>query len=705
MAAVKLAISNDFLLSFAQLPKAQQKKASEFITKFRNNPTAPGINYEKINDAANPDYRSVRIDQVYRGIVCKPQNGNLYMLMWVDKHDDAYDWARRHRCEVNTETGAVQLYEAVHTEVAVSVSTEPLEKREPLLNLRDREYLRLGVPQERLEAVKALTSQEDLEAMQKALPAPVFEALFFLTEGLSLDEVMAEYALPDGDAPVAVGNFEDALQSPQSQRFFRVLDDDAELKQMLEAPLEQWRVFLHPSQRQLVERHWNGPVRVLGGAGTGKTVVAMHRARWLVKHVLQKDERLLFTTFTRNLALDIEANLRKICTPEEMKKIGVLNLDSWVMRFLKREGASLKITYPGNDDYDRCWNKALTMIPGDLGLPDSFYEEEWNRVILPQRVLSQKEYFQASRIGRGVALNRKQRMAIWPVFEEMRLQIHQQGLVTAEDATFIAIDKVEQGAVHRPFRTVVVDEAQDLGEEKLKLLSTLVDVTAQDCMMLVGDGHQRIYQRKGSLSSCGINIRGRGKKLRINYRTSEEIRRFAVSVLEGVNVDDLDGGEDSASGYRSLITGTAPVLDGFDSAEAEAAAVIDRIKSLRDDGLLPNDICVVGRTVREIAGVERALKQAGMESYRISRDSAENTQMAGVRLANMHRVKGLEFKAMFLVGVSAGVVPLEWSANNTEDPTELKARELSERALLHVAATRAMKALYVSWVGEPSRLL
>ncbi|MCP4212579.1 MAG: UvrD-helicase domain-containing protein, partial [Halieaceae bacterium] len=216
-----------------------------------------------------------------------------------------------------------------------------------------------------------------------------------------------------------------ALQRPHSQRRFHVVDDEAELQQMLDAPLEQWRVFLHPSQRKLVERDWNGPVRVLGGAGTGKTVVAMHRARWLVRNRLGPDERVLMTTYTRNLAMDIEANLRKICNTGEMGRIDVINIDALVSRFLKRENQPTNIKYPGDQAFDRCWDKALQFASGELDLPDSFYREEWERVVLPQRVNSQQEYFHASRIGRGVPLSRKQRASIWKVFEEARFQLHQ----------------------------------------------------------------------------------------------------------------------------------------------------------------------------------------------------------------------------------------------------------------------------------------
>lgn len=703
MAALRVAISQDLLTAFAAAPRAQQKKISAFISKFRNNPLASGINYETINDAANPQYRSVRIDQDYRGIVLKPERGDVYVFLWVAKHDDAYAWARRHKSAVNPDTGSLQVYEVVHD--ARTAGDEPdvaIGSAVPLLPYRPRELRRLGVPEDRVERVCALTSQQELDHLQGQLPVEAFEALSFLAAGVPLDEVMQEYAVPAG-VKVDTGDVAAALQNPHSQRRFHVVGDDMELQQMLEAPLEQWRVFLHPSQRELVERRWNGPVRVLGGAGTGKTVVAMHRARWLARNALGEGERLLFTTFTRNLAGDIEANLRTICSVAEMKRIEVTSIDAWVHRFMKREKQPGRIVYPHQDAFEKCWQRGLALADPELGLPDSFYEEEWRRIVLPQRVCDRRDYFTASRIGRGTPLSRKQRARIWPVFEEVRLQLHQAGLLTVEDAMFQAQDLLNQGAVARPYRAAVVDEAQDLGPEAMKLIRALVPEAEND-LMIVGDAHQRIYGRRSSLGSCGIDIRGRGRKLRVNYRTTEQVSRFATAVLEGIEVDDLDDGHDPIKGYRSLRKGQVPMLKGFDDARAESQWVSNEIGRLVAAGVPSQDICVVARTKTGFKQIRAVLDAEDAGTRIIDADTVDNPSLAGVRFANMHRVKGLEFKIVFLVGVCEGTVPLA-AAIRTQDPIELRAKDLNERALLHVAATRAVQSLYVTWYGQPSSYL
>lgn len=706
---LQVAISQEFFDAFARVPRAQQKKVSDFVSRFRSNPRSPGINYELIRDSASADYRSVRIDLAYRGIVLKPDVGDVYVLLWVDKHDDAYIWAQRNKCEIHPQTGTLQVFPVTFQPPEVPDEPEgPITAAvaPPLFEQRDRELLRIGVPPDRLQGVKELVSIEQLEAIADQLPVEAFEALHFLADGVPWEEVAEEYAIPDGP-PVDTSDLAEALRRAQSQRSFHVVEDELELQQMLEAPLEKWRVFLHPAQRALVERHWNGPVRVLGGAGTGKTVVAMHRARWLVRNVLQDDERLLFTTFTRNLAMDIEANLRKICTPEEMQRIQVANLDAWVRSFLKREQQPHEIVYPGQTVYDQCWDLARALADGSLDLADSFYREEWRRVILPQQVNSREEYFRASRVGRGVGLTRPRRAQIWPVFEEMRLQLHQRGVMTAEDAMYSALHLLDQGAVVRPFRAALVDEAQDFGEEGLGLVRALVK-EGRDDLMIVGDAHQRIYGRRAPLSRCGINIIGRGRKLRINYRTTEQIRRFAVAVLEGIQVDDLDDGADSSVGYRSLIDGQPPHLQGFADAAAEAVWVAQQVRALISPDLRSQDICIVGRTAGQLAQV-RAELEARLDPddkpRDISRSAADPAHLPGVRMANMHRVKGLEFRVIFLVGINAGVVPLGQALVHSADPVEQREAEAGEKALLHVASTRAVHSLYVSWHGQPSPLL
>lgn len=713
--APKVALGDDFLAAFARIPKQKQRSVMQFVTRFRTNPRSPGINYEVIRDAPGKNFRSVRIDQDYRGIVLSPEQGNVYVLLWVDKHDDAYKWAARHRCEINPHTGTLQLYETEtlpddqpsHTTAPEDgqPADTPVVQCEagPLFNLDNDTLLKLGIPQQHLETVQQLTCEEQLESMERRLPIEAYEALYLLAAGTRLDEVLRDYGPKENTGPINTDDYATALEREASQRRFHVPEDEQELGRMLNAPLEKWRVFLHPTQRSLVERDWNGPVRVLGGAGTGKTVVAMHRARWLVSRLnWKKTDTLLFTTFTSNLALDIRENLKSICTPEQLQRIEVINLDAWVSQFVRRNGFQSQIVYSGNTAYKQCWELAMGLRPSDLDVHKEFYEEEWQRVILPQQVRSQKDYFKASRIGRGVALNRRQRADVWPVFEEMRAQLARKDLITAEDAVHQAIDILQQGRDSRQYAAVVVDEGQDFTAQAYSLLRHLVPEQVND-IFIVGDAHQRIYQRTTSLRASGINITGRGRKLKINYRTTELIRRYATALLENQPIDDLDEGSDSSHDYRSLVQGEPPQVERFSSTQEETDWLGHEIRELIEQGIQACDICVAARTNYLCEQYEQALQDQGLETWRLSRER-DNRQHPGVRLATMHRIKGLEFRAVFIVAVNDQVVPLKHSGN-TDDPVEQRLSELTERALFHVAATRATRHLYISSSGRPSVFL
>ena len=289
-----MAMSSDFLDAFARLPASQQRSVRTLITRFNADSTARGLNYERIQGARDRKLRSLRIDGSYRAVISKPEQGNVHMLLWADKHDEAYEWAKRHRCDINPETGALQVYEpesgapaepqTTHDEQSADAGRsvrliEELEARTPAFqDLRNRQLTRLGVPIAMLPEVREVRDDSGLDAMQARLPVEAYEALFLYLAGETYEQLVADREAPEH---VDTDDFASALNRMESRTRFVVAEDDLALEAMLNAPLEHWRVFLHPTQRRLVERHWNGPVRVLGGAGTGKTVAAMHRVKGL----------------------------------------------------------------------------------------------------------------------------------------------------------------------------------------------------------------------------------------------------------------------------------------------------------------------------------------------------------------------------------------------------------------------------------------
>lgn len=703
---IRLVMSIDFLDAFSQLPKQIQSKTSAFIQKFKQNPTASGLNYEVIRNAADPNLKSVRVDQAYRAIIRKPDKGNAYLLLWVDKHDDAYNWAQKKICKINPESGALQI---IDVEAAAALESE-LTSQQPEIKVKgrfdeihDRHLLRLGIPEEMLGAARAVVTDDDVDKFIDRLPEEAVDAVLMLASGYSLNDALHRYEKADAQQEaVDTSDLDQALARADSKRRFHVITDDDELLEMLAAPLEKWRVFLHPSQRRIVERDWNGPVRLLGGAGTGKTVVAMHRAKWLAENRFnQPGDRILFTTYTHNLAIDIEENLRKICSPEVMKRIKVENLDRLVSSFFRTEGIPIDIVY-GNQ-LKPLWEKAHALDTQDLSL--AFYQDEWKQVIQAQNVQTLQGYFLASRVGRGTRLNRLKKAEIWPVFEEFRSLVKQKGWKEREDAMYDALSLLNNKPENSlPYQSVVVDEAQDMGPAAFKLLRAIVPAGKND-MLIVGDPHQRIYGRKVVLGRCGVEIRGRSRKLRINYRTTDETRRWATAVLAGIPTDDLDGGKDSLQDYRSLMHGEMPQIHGFSNLQQEIDFIETYLKDIEDAEAPLSSVCLMVRTKHLAKLYAQHLEKASIKVRRIKRSEIDNPSLPGVRIATMHRVKGLQFEHVILAGITRDDLPLSYVIEAASDTAARKAFLLSERCLLHVAATRAKSSVTITYHGQPSELL
>ncbi|WP_045213056.1 3'-5' exonuclease [Desulfonatronovibrio magnus] len=699
-----VAISSDFFTAFSKVPKNVQSKAVSFLSKFRQDPTSPGINYEKIHHAAHPGFRSVRIGDDYRGIVLKPDQDNVYVLLWIDSHDKAYDWARRKKCAVHPETGSLQVYESQDSDEGLSQEDKNSDFDLPGLfdDIHDRHLLQLGIPQDLLPGVRRIKNIQELEAMLEKFPQEAYEALFFLAEGFTLQEVIEEMDRGEKHEEIDTKDIRSALDKPDSRQRFHVVTDDLELQAMLHAPLEKWRVFLHPNQRKIVERKWNGPVRVLGEAGTGKTVAALHRARWLVRKVFTAEQDwILLTTYTTNLAADIRENLKSICTPQEQSRIEVINMDKWVMNFLKRSGYPSTIVYSGKTD--PLWKEAMAAAPEEPPLTEAFYREEWKSVLQPQGVTTFADYCRVSRKGRGVPLNRKSRKAIWPVFEEYRLLLNERGWREVDDAFRDARDIIQAQQLTLPYKAIIVDEAQDMGSQAFSLLRHMVPEGPND-IFIVGDGHQRIYRHKVVLGQCGIKIIGRSKKLRINYRTTEETRRWATSILKNMAIDDLDEGLDHQRGTTSLMRGLEPKLCHFNSFEEECQYLLELIRSKEKDGTL-DSTCLIVRTNNILQRYMKIIQDSNIPVYPIKRSASEDRNATGLRIATMHRIKGLEFNTIIIAGANQGILPLHQSLYSTDDPAERDDLEFRERALFYVAATRAMQEVVVTSYGRKSEFL
>jgi len=611
---MSIIISKEFLRAKKDLPAHLHPKVDATLIKLFVDRTQPGLNFERIEKGSDKRMFSVRVDDTYRIILLQDtdetdKQGTL-VLVWVDKHEEAYAWARSHRCCV-TKTNGIQIYNS--TIISEQQPTEPKTTLFPQLS--DAQLLTLRIPADMIPYARSLNKKEDL--YHSKLPADAIACLSLLIDGENYDDIVRELIYVENTQneyqqdnintefsnesvhPAKENNDEislhEALKCPTTLAEFTVIESEDELKQVMNKPLEFWRYYLHPTQRKSVEKDYSGSARIIGTAGTGKTVVAMHRARKLAK-TLKGDERILFTTFTRNLAGDINNMLSSFCTPSEMKHIEVINLNKWVKDFFDNENYHIKIIY--GEDLKEFWERAMTHANSQYST--QFYIDEWNEVIIPNHIFTQASYLKVTRNGRGTRLNRKDRIEIWKVFEAYLENMKYENVRDYQMAVLEATDLISNVKRSQMYKHIIVDESQDFSTNEFKLLRAIVGDPAPNDIFIVGDAHQRIYKSKTVLSEANIQIRGRSQILRINYRTTDEIRRYAINQLNGLSFDDLDNGNDPGDKCVSLLHGSTPELRSFSTKDEEAEFIYKEIKSLHDQGCALEDICIVARNNKDV---------------------------------------------------------------------------------------------------------
>lgn len=688
-----VAIGDSFLKSMMNLPEKIMKKTREMITKFQHDPTSPGLNYEKINKSKDARLRSIRIDQTYRCIVLKSEKGDTYILLWVGKHDEAYAWAEGRTCGVNPQTGSIQVMEVQEETAPASESAQkpetPHHKQPGIFDkFSDKDLAQLGATDEMRPFIRSIKDDSQLEELQRRFTTQVYEALFMLACGEDFDEVLDELGIDTGKK-YDPDDFQAALKLDTNKAHFAAISDDAELEAILNEPLALWRVYLHPSQRKLVQAAFNGPARVLGGAGTGKTVVAMHRAKHLASQCAE-NERVFFTTFTKSLINDIKNNLQKICSYDEIKKIDVVHLDAWCHNFLTTRKYKHNIAYgsPGSKGHpllSKLWEQALEELNSD-SFSSEFLREEWDKVIQYHDIENFGDYARIPRTGRRGRLSRLQRKSIWPVFDEYRTLLNENQLWEAPDMMRAARSILETNRLTAGFKHIIVDEIQDFHPQAFRLMRAMIpqEQFPKNNLFLVGDGHQNIYGHHIVLSHLGIDIRGRGRRLRLNYRTPEETRRWASAILKDMDIDDLDGSPDIDRGYRSILSGPEPTFASCSSFDDEIKVIRDWIEAIKENNE-EHVICVSVRTNAGCDDYAKALDSANIKIHRITNREHDIADPRPVRIATMHRIKGLEFDHVCLADCdpeSISKLPVD--------------RQPAERCLLHVAATRTKNSLLIT---------
>ncbi len=675
---LQVLIDGDVFSAIGKLTANEQAACVEFISTFRNNPAHPGLSLERLETRSKVLW-SGRVSRDLRFILFRDESA--WVLLHVDHHDAAYRWAERRDVGRHPITGALQVVEMVETVREVERVVERATALPPLLASRADGYLlSLGVPEGYLAALREVRTEDELLALAERLPADVADRLLRVAAG----ELVAP---PPAVAPAAPLT-EAAAASSQ----FYVLGDVSGLTAALSAPLDRWLAFLHPSQHALVGLDPRGPVKVTGAAGTGKTVVALHRARNLAR----AGKRVLLTSYVSTLCENLHRALTRIAAPEDVERVTITTVHRLALRLVTSVQAEISAADDREVD-DAIASAALRLAPD---LDRKFLSAEWDAVIAPSGMTAWSEYRTARRTGRGKPLSVAERKRLWAVFEAALGALAARGRVPFPHLCRRAEALLDAGTISSPFDGVLVDEIQDLRPAALRLLRALAARTPGG-LMLFGDPGQRIYPGGFSLGALGIDIRGRSHILRINYRTTGEIRRAADRLLGGEQ-DDLEGGREGRAAAQSLLRGPEPTLEGHATREAELQAAAVWVAARVSSGLAPDEVACFARTNSVVAALAKVLEKSGVRAHLLEDGAASRP---AVQIGTMHRAKGLEFKAVLVIDVSDASLPSKTALRVSDDPADRESVLERERQLLYVAMTRARDLLRVTWTKKPSPFL
>jgi UvrD-like helicase C-terminal domain/AAA domain len=678
---VRFLLADSFTGALARLPTAEAKTVKTTVVDLQIDPTGKGLSFHRIDKSKDANFWSVLVGRDLRLIVHKTADSLL--VAYVDHHDKAYAWAERRRIEAHPTTGAVQIVEVRERveEIAAAPSVGPSfaagAPSEPtarlfFAGLDDAALLSVGVPADWLGDVRAATEDTFLDVAAH-LPAEAAEALLqYATAGI----------LPiSAPAPVA-----DAYAHPDAQRRIRLIVDEEELRHALEYPWERWSVFLHPSQRAVVERRFGGPARVAGSAGTGKTVVALHRAVALAGKNPQA--RLLLTTFSEPLARSLAAKLT-VLAPETGGIVPRITVSDWHgvadELFQLIHGRRPRIVAA---DMLRTMTAKASEAAGVRGFTQRFLLSELTNVVDAWGIDGPESYASVPRLGRRSPLGPRQRERLWSVFGAVAAALREQGIFT-RCGVCREVAAHYGGRERKPFEHIVVDEAQDLGPAELSFLAAIAP-PGEDALFFAGDIGQRIFQHPFSWKALGIDVRGRSSTLKVCYRTSRQIRSIADRLLPGA-LRDPDGNEEERSGTISVFDGPAPVIAVVADAAQEIERVAEFLRSSIADGIEPTEIGLFVRSPEVIGRARAALEASGLADW--------------VKVSVMHLAKGLEFRAVAVMACDQDILPLESRIAEAADEGELDDIYETERQLLYVSCTRARDRLLVTGVAPASEFL
>ncbi len=662
-----------FQESLTKLEAGEQRAINKAVLKLYKNPEQPGLNLEKLHQARDKNFHSIRVGLDIRVIFHR--EGERYVLCYVDHHDRAYAWAERCKIETHPTTGAAQIVELTkRVEEAAAIQAPILRVAEQppetyyqgiFLKLTKNQLLSIGVPTEWLDKVHN-ASEKNFTDFIGCIPDEAWEALDYYKD-------KGELKVPK---PVAPGT--DPFDHPDARRRFRVIEGEDELQRALEAPWDKWALFLHPSQRALVENDYEGPTRICGAAGTGKTVVVLHRAVHLARQ--NPEARVLLTSLSDPLSDDLAKRTDRLIGHEPDLRCRII---------------TCSITQVGKELYERVFEKPNIieahqiremLINISKTTPSNRLFSEWFDIVDPWQIKLWNEYHRVPRLGRQTQIDEQQSKDFLDIFEQLRHQLEVRDLLTLSDMFHRLTEHFRDK--NPPFDFIVADEAQDLSIAQMRLLAILCG-QKHNGLFLAGDLGQRIFQTPFSWKALGIDIRGRSYPLQINYRTSHQISTHAARLLPP-SLADVDGNVEHRSETQSTFNGPEPIIQTLDNETQEKDVVAQWLTKLLDKGIAYDEIGLFVRSMNLLKRVSAVLESAGMNNIYVN---------------VMHEAKGLEFRAVAVMACDQEILPLQVRIENISDESNPEDIYNTERQLLYVASTRAREHLLITGVKRGSDFL
>lgn len=681
-------IADTFTASLAKLTGQEQKLVKTTAFDLQTNPASPGLRFHKLDKARDSAFWSISVSMDIRIIVHKTESSML--LCYVDHHDKAYEWAQRRKLETHPKTGAAQLVEIRETikEITVPKYKEALATapKKGLLfsDMSDEELLGYGIPPEWLGDVKN-ANEDTLLVICEHLPGEASEALLDLATGKKPQLISTPAGITD------------PFEHPDAKRRFRVMNNIEELEQALDFPWDKWSVFLHPQQQDFVEREFNGPARVSGSAGTGKTIVALHRAVYLAKKY--PEARVLLTTFSEPLANVLRNKLKILLkhSPRIGERLEVYPIDELGLRLFKLNIGNS--TIPNDADLQMLIEKATQKNSGHQ-FTNHFLFSEWSQIVDAWQLSSWEEYRDVVRLGRKTRLPEKQRKILWGIFETVQKELKEKNWITLSEM-YKMLGNVLSKKRNPAFDFAIVDESQDITIPQLRFLASFA-TNCPNALFFAGDLGQRIFQQPFSWKSLGIDIRGRSKTLKVNYRTSHQIRSLADKLL-GPEVSDVDGNTEERKGTISVFNGPKPEVTILPSIDAEIDTIAAWLQKKIQEKVQPHELAVFVRTETEIDRAKKAIEMAGQVANIL--DTVVEIIPDKISIGTMHLAKGLEFRSVAVMACDDEIIPLQNRIENVGDDADLEEVFNTERHLLYVACTRARDHLLVTGVEPGSEFL